>query len=161
MLHIIWMTIATLVGWIYGYRVFANGIEHEKILNNKSICHGSLIIAQIVGWDGIGKPFLEWIELYIPEAHTNLHDITMIIIALAMMALWIYHPIYIWSIIFGKPIPKEEAESNEELKKIASESLIGDKVLISKALLAALILESSNVQLKEQTISDSSILMKK
>lgn len=49
-------------------------------------------------------------------------------------------------------------ETVDSLKIIAHENLIGEKVLVSKALLAALLLESGNVRLKEQVISDSSIL---
>lgn len=49
-------------------------------------------------------------------------------------------------------------ETIDSLKIIAHENLIGEKVLVSKALLAALLLESGNMRLKEQVISDSSIL---
>ena len=98
MLYWIWFIGLSVLGWWFAYRQFKHAAtpQREQAMSRSRaaqwLSYGTLLLALLVSWEGVGSRLFAWLQTVVPQAGTDIHALTVATVTGALCIVWVVVP---------------------------------------------------------------------
>lgn len=101
MLYWIWFIGLSLLGWGFALRQrrLAGEPQQDGAMSRAGVArwmsYGALLLALLISWDGVGREVVAWLETAVPQAGTDIHELSVAVLGGALCIAWVLLPAWL------------------------------------------------------------------